>query len=191
MAVDFSASTAPKPRATRTPAKPKTPPKPPEPETPSNVVRRTRAAQNVFETLQLVSVFKGWFADAATYAMHGPKVSASAAEYAEQNRYVAKGLDFLDILGPAFVLADVMLPLGLQIAVNHGKLPAEALVNFGVVPPELLEAQAKASIVQQQVAAMEQKLEADRALEAAQLRAQQIIADQSAQNGHVVGAAVA
>lgn len=137
----------------------------------------------MFETLQLVSVFKGWYADAATYAMHGPKASASAAEYAEQNRYLAKGLDFLDILGPAFVLADVLLPMALQIGVNHKKLPADALVNFGVVSPELLEAQAKASIVQQQVQAMEAKIEADRQLEAAQRRAQEIIAEQ---NGHAI-----
>lgn len=175
MAVDFttkSAAPRPKPATSRA----KTPPKLPEPEKPSDQVRREQAAKNLFEFAQIASVFKGWYADAATYAMHGPKVSSSMAAYAEQNRYVAKGLDVLDILGPAFVLADVLLPLGLQLAVNHKKLPADALVNFGVVSPDMLEAQAKASIAQQQVEAMKAQIQAERDLAAANAEAEHIIA---------------
>lgn len=153
MAVDFTTKTAPKPKAA---------PKPKTPASPSpDLARRAAAVENLFEFAQMGSVFKGWYADAATYAVHGPPVAQGAAQLAETNTWVAKGLDVVDLLGPAFGLAEVFLPLGLQLAVNHGRLPAEPLAKLGIVPPETLEAQAKASIARQQINAIKAQRKAE------------------------------
>jgi len=164
MPVDFTATSAPKPK---TAPKPKAAP-PPSPD----LARRAAAVGNLFEFAQMGSVFKGWYADAAAYALHGPAVGNGAAQLAETNTWVAKGLDMLDLLGPAFGLAEVFLPLGLQLAVNHGRLPAEPLLKLGVVPPEMLEAQAKANIAEQQIEAIKVQRAAEAKLAALKAEAE-------------------
>lgn len=171
MPVDFTeSSSAPKPKpAPRTPRKPAAP-APPSP----HIARRAAAVANLFEFAQMGSVFKGWYADAAAYAMHGPGVSQKSAELAETNTWVAKGIDLLDLMGPVLGIAEIFLPLGLQLAVNHKRLPAEPLANMGVVPPATLEAQAKAAIARQQLEAVKAQHAAEAELEAAIAEAQSL-----------------
>jgi len=159
MAVDFSGSnTTPKPKAA---PKPKTVPK----EQQDTRDRRSATLKNLGETAQVYTLFKGWYADTATLDVHVPKIADNAAVLAESNPWVARGIDILDFLGPVFGLADVCMPMVLQLAANHKKVPVEPLAMFGVMPVDALESIAKAKLARMSLEALKLQRAAERELE--------------------------
>jgi hypothetical protein len=92
-------------------------------------------------------MFKEWFADAGAIQIHGPNVARETASLADQDERIGKGLDYLISAGPYAGLLTALLPLGMQIAANHGRIDAKAASGLGgVMPPEMLEARVKADM---------------------------------------------
>lgn len=132
------------------------------------IKNRSASVASLFQLAQFGCVTFGQYADAGALAMHGPATANELAKLAEINPWIGKGIDSLDIVGPWAGLFTALMPLTLQFMVNHGKIAPERVASMGVVPPAMLEAQAKA-----QLAAMQQQaLEAQKAAEAAYADAQ-------------------
>lgn len=106
----------------------------------------------------------GQHADAGAIATHGPNIARETAGVAETNESFGKTLDYLTAVGPYAGLLTAVMPLGLQIAVNHGKLPAEPLSQFGVVAPEQLSQRIALDALRQEAAFAAEKAEFEREL---------------------------
>lgn len=155
MVVDTSATTrsAPKPK----PAAPKEPSK-------AQLTKRDERAKSVgalFELAQFGCVSFGQYADAGAFALHGPAAAPQLAELAEINPWIAKGIDSLDVIGPWAGLLTALMPLTLQILVNHNRVPLERVASLGVQAPAALDATAKAQIAKMQAEALRQQREAE------------------------------
>lgn len=74
-------------------------------------------------------------ADAAAMEMHLPPIAGALGELAQTRPEVAAMLDRLMVAGPYTALVSATLPLGLQLAANHGLVKPGV---FGTVPPEQL-----------------------------------------------------
>lgn len=162
MAVDTTTRSAPKPR----PAAPK------EPSRAQTAKREERATsvRSLFELAQFGCLSFGQYADAGAFALHGPAAAPQLAELAEINPWIAKGIDSLDIIGPWAGLLTALMPLTLQILVNHNRVPLERVASLGVQSPAALNAQAQAQLAEMQIAALAQQRESEERL--AQARAQ-------------------
>jgi hypothetical protein len=80
-------------------------------------------------------------ADAGAISQHGPAIAHEMALIAETDDKVAGFLDRLTTVGPYAGLMKAAIPLALQIAVNHKRLPADKLTGtMGVMNPADLEA---------------------------------------------------
>lgn len=101
-------------------------------------------------------VFAKQYPDAGAIALHGGQLTAALARRADQEERLGKILDYLGVIGPYSEILSAALPLMLQLAANHGRVPAEAVAQFGVVPPKMLETRVKLEIAQQQAAMMEE-----------------------------------
>lgn len=109
----------------------------------------------------------GQWADAATMGTHSEPLAREAVKLADSSEAWAKPIDFLIELGPYAGLISAGLPFVMQLMANHKMLNAGMLINQGVVPPELLEAQMKAQVARQVSEAMKaQKMAAEQAKEA-------------------------
>jgi hypothetical protein len=108
------------------------------------------------------------WADAAAIGRHFPPVAVELANIAESNDVVSKSIDFFIEIGPYGALITATLPLVLQILANHRVVDGSKLINHGVVPPEVLEAQMKAQAARMQVDAMLAQQEAMAEAEKAQ-----------------------
>lgn len=101
---------------------------------------RTEALNGLGQIGALVLVMRGSYADAGAIAQHGPGISAETAKLAEQNESIANLIDYLTQAGPYMGLVSVVLPLVLQLAVNHNRIDASKLSpELGVLPPDILE----------------------------------------------------
>jgi hypothetical protein len=97
-------------------------------------------------------------ADAGAVAKHFPGVAHETAAIAENNEGFAKVIDYITAVGPYAGLLTATMPLVLQIMVNHDRLPAAPLAQFGVVHPDALTMQVQADMMRQQAEIMaEQK----------------------------------
>lgn len=104
-----------------------------------------------------VSIFLKNYADAGAIAVHGDGLTTALAKQGDTNEKLGKILDYFGVIGPWSEVMTAALPLLLQIMVNHNQVPADAVHQFGVVPPDLLENKIKLEIQQQRLA-MEQAL---------------------------------
>lgn len=77
-------------------------------------------------------------ADAAAVAVHGENIANAAADLALEDERVAAILDKLSEIGPYGALLTAVAPLAVQIAVNHGAIPAGVMGT--VEPKELVDA---------------------------------------------------
>lgn len=98
-------------------------------------------------------------ADAATIGIHWPNVSREVASLADSQEAIAKVIDPLIKVGPYFGLVTAVLPMLMQIGVNHGRVPAGAM---GTVPANSLSAQMEASLAQVEMEALQAQLEAEK-----------------------------
>lgn len=85
-------------------------------------------------------------ADAMAVSIHGPKISHEIAVLAETNETFANLIKYITTAGPYAALVTAVMPLAMQIAINHGKMSAEAIPMDNVYSKEFLIAQAEAQI---------------------------------------------
>lgn len=166
--------------------RPTPPPAKPAARKPSPAAQAKRGAREegingLFQLGTAVCMMTGQHADAAAFATHGPKIAPEVASIAEDYEKVGEVIDKLIAVGPFAGLLTAVLPLALQLAVNHGRGNAAVFADFGVVSKETLEAQGQAAALRQATAAVESQRQAEAEFIAAQ-RAAMAQAEQS-QNG--------
>jgi hypothetical protein len=113
----------------------------------------------------MVTGFLGQPADSMTVAEYATDENIRAlANNAARNPYFGKVLDgFTGAGGPILEMVILVLPLGMQIAANHGWMRPNP--SMGIMPPEVMIARAEAQ-------ARRAQSEADRAVQAAMAEAQ-------------------
>ena len=107
------------------------------------------------------------FADAGAIALHWPSVAKELAHLAETQEPIARIIDPLIQVGPYAGLIAAVLPLAMQLAVNHGRIKPGSL---GTVPGVALASQIETAMARQELAAMHDQMEAER--QAAESRAE-------------------
>lgn len=140
---------------------------------------REEAANGIGQILSFGFMVAGQLADAGAIGLHWPNIAHEAAAVAETDQRMAKGLDYLLEVGPYGNLIVVCLPLVGQLLANHKVVKPEALAGAGVVHPEALEADVKASMARQAAEAVRQQRQAEAELMALQ---QEMMASQN--GGH-------
>jgi len=138
---------------------------------------RTEAVIGVFQLVQFACVTTGNHADAAAIGMHAENISHEIVNLADVNEGIAKAIDYLLTVGPYAALVTACLPLVLQVAANHGRVPPN---TPGVIPTELLEARFKADM-------LAQKAELERQAQEAREAIARMQADEHAQSNGQVG----
>lgn len=128
------------------------------------ISEREEAVEGVFQLAQFGAITMGWFADAGAIGYHGPGIQREVMRIGAKYPKIGKKLDLLIDAGPWSALIAVALPLALQGLVNHGIFKAEQFANAGVVSPETLEYQMKATIMRQQMEALKAQREAEEEL---------------------------
>jgi hypothetical protein len=107
----------------------------------------------------------GNMADCGAVAMHWPGVAHETAVIAETNANVARVVDFVTAVGPFAGLLAAIMPLTIQIMVNHNRIPMHpALAQFGVVAPDVMKAQAQAQAAREAADMMRMQREAEQEL---------------------------
>jgi len=107
------------------------------------------------------------YADAGAIGLHWPNVAREVASLADSQEQVARLIDPLIKIGPYTGLITAILPLILQIGVNHNRVPAGAM---GTVPAASLSAQVETAMAAIELQALQQQAEAE--MQAQQLRDQ-------------------
>lgn len=141
------------------------------PKAPSKTSAREDAANGIFQLAGFGLILGRQYADAGAINMHGAPIAHELATLAESNDGIAKGLDYLLEAGPYAGLITAVMPLALQIMANHKVIRADLIAGGGVVPPEALEAEVKATMARQASEAIKRQHEAEaelRAMAAAQ-----------------------
>jgi hypothetical protein len=134
----------------------------------SKTAARIEGLQGIGQVIGLACIAKGQYADAAAIGTHGPNLYNEVAKLGNQYASVGKVLDYLTEIGPFAGVVGAALPLVLQIMANHGKVKPTGLANFGVVPPALLEAQAKKEAAELAKQAIRAQQEAEKEIQALQ-----------------------
>jgi hypothetical protein len=126
---------------------------------------RIDAVDGIFQLAGMGFVMAGQFADAGAIDMHGHGVSVEVAELAAKNESIAKVTDSLLQIGPYAGLVVAVMPMVMQLLVNHKVIPAEKMpASSGIVQPSVLEAQVKTAMAQQALEAMRLQREAEEEL---------------------------
>lgn len=186
MAIDLSALKAPPSAAPvkRGPGRPRkvadSTPKP------SRFEERANGLMGLGQLLQGGLMLGKQYADAAAIGMHWQPVATEVARLAETLEPVAKTVDMLIQAGPYAALIQAVMPLAMQLAANHGYVPA---TMTGIVPPEVLRTQMEAQMLQTQADAYRAQQEAMRAAEAAKNDLEALIASQQAPSPNGVNGA--
>lgn len=95
---------------------------------------------------QLACMWRGYLTDVGAISMHAPGICHEVAVMAEDNEQIAKGVDTLVAAGPYTALIASVLPLVVQLGVNHKRLPESVAGADGILPPDVLENQVKLNI---------------------------------------------
>lgn len=130
------------------------------PETKSITERRAEGLSGLAQLGQGLCLMLGQYADAAALGRHFEPVAIETAKLAERYDVIAKPIDVLIEVGPFGAFIAALMPLGLQLAANHGWIDAERVASQGVVPPSVLEAQMKAEMARMQAQAMQAQRQA-------------------------------
>lgn len=129
---------------------------------------REEGVNGLFQLATAMCMMTGQNTDAMAFATHGPKISPEIATIAEDYDKVGEVIDKLIAVGPFAGLLTAVLPLGLQLMVNHGKGNPAMFTEFGVVSRETLEASGQAAALRQATAAVEAQRQAEAEFMAAQ-----------------------
>lgn len=129
-------------------AKPQAAPRPAK----ADVTRaRAEALAGLGQIAQVPLIAARQTADAGAVAMHWPKVSQELAELAAKDDRVAKLIDPLMQAGPYAGLITAVLPLIMQLCVNHGIAQAGVM---GTVPAATLASQMDTALAQAHLEAL-------------------------------------
>ena len=140
----------------------------------ARVEERAEGLTGLFQIACIPLLATGNLADMGAVTTHGPTISREAALLAESNSKVADAIDKVIAVGPFAGLVASTVPLILQILVNHGRLPAHGLAQFGVYPPELMQQRAAIDVMKQQAEAQRAEAEALAEMQAAQEELQRV-----------------
>lgn len=105
------------------------------------------------------------YADVGAMSLHWPNIAKELAALADTQEPIAAVIDPLIKVGPYTALITAVLPLAMQVAVNHGKAPAGAM---GTVPATTLTAQVETGLAMAELEALKMQQEAEKA--AAEMR---------------------
>lgn len=125
---------------------------------------RQEGVDGLFQMAAAGCLMAKQYADAQACAEYGPKIAEETAKLAEQNEGVARVLDYITQIGPYAGLLTAVLPFGLQILANHGRVPASALTALGVKDPQILELQAQREVMEAATALQREQAEFAREL---------------------------
>lgn len=140
MALDLTSKTpAPPPARKRAASRPS-----------GKTVEREEAINGIFQIGASGLLMFGQTADAGAISIHGPAIAHETAVLADNNTGLAKIVDYITAVGPYAALFAASMPLVLQILVNHKKLPAAPLSQFGVMEPNVMAAKAEVEAMRQQ-----------------------------------------
>lgn len=103
------------------------------------------------------------YADAGAVGMYLPGIATETAKLADKEEKIARLVDPLLSIGPYAGLIAAVLPLVLQLGVNHGRVAPGAM---GTVPATLLEAQVKTELAKAELAQLKAQREAEQAAQA-------------------------
>lgn len=152
-------------------------------DTRSNVERRSEGLKDLGQLGQGGLLMARQWADAATVGKYWPDVADELAKLADQYEYIAKPIDVLIQVGPFSALVLAAMPMVMQMMANHGALDPAGLASYGVVPPQVLEAQMKAEVARMQAEALRAQQEALQEAAEAQREYDRYIAQQAALEG--------
>ena len=129
--------------------------------------KRSDAINGLWQIAGLGCVFMRQYSDAGAISMHGPIITKEVVDLADTNEQIAKSIDQLLQVGPYAGLVTAVLPLAMQILVNHKRIPVEKLpAESGIVDPEILEAQVKTEMLRMQLEALKAQREMEKEVEA-------------------------
>jgi hypothetical protein len=112
------------------------------------------------------------YADAGAVDMHAEAISHEVAVLAEDNENIGNIIDRITAMGPYAGLLTAVMPLAMQLLVNHDRIQANAAGLFGgsVMSKEALAAKVSADIDKKKTEFLRQAAEAQK--EAAEAQAQ-------------------
>lgn len=122
---------------------------------------REEAIGGILQIVQFGCLAFGNYADAGAIGHYGPPFVNEGVKLASENEAIASKVDLLIKVGPYAAFVGILIPFSLQIAVNHGVFKAEQFANAGIVSPQSLEYDMKATIAKQQYEAMQRQKEAE------------------------------
>jgi hypothetical protein len=152
MPIEFA---APPPKST-----PNTPSSSPRRSTPRLTQEREEAVAQLGMFAQVPLMATKQLADAATIGLHWPKVAAEVAKLAESQEAVANLIDPLMKVGPYAGLIAAVIPLVMQLGVNHGRIKPGSM---GTVPAVSLQAQMETALANAELEATRTQLTAEKA----------------------------
>lgn len=79
-----------------------------------------------------------YLADAAAISLHAQPIVEAVNDLAQTNPQVARVLDSLTRVGPYGALLTAVVPLAIQLAVNHRVIPHQVAEGLGAQNPEAL-----------------------------------------------------
>lgn len=129
--------------------------------------KRTEALAGLGPLIQAPLLLTKKYADAGAVAAHWDNVGSELAKLADTVPAIAKIIDPLLQAGPYAGLIAAVLPLAMQLGVNHGFGKAGAM---GTVPPTTLSAQIETGLAKAELQALIIQRDAER--EAAKVRAE-------------------
>jgi hypothetical protein len=137
----------------------------PAPSQTAKLEGRAEAVDGILQLGAAVCVLTRNHADAQAIDDHRTDISIECAKVAADNEQFGNLLDRLSNVGPYAGLLTAVMPLALQLAVNHKRMEAGVM---GTVSPEVLEAKVKADIAEKKTAALQSAHEAQQRAATAQ-----------------------
>lgn len=135
------------------------PPAAPKPVRETATLKARREAVGALGQLaQVPLIATRQYADVGALSLYWPSVADELAKLAESDERIAQVIDPLCQIGPYAGLITAILPLLLQVAVNHGAVAPGAM---GTVPASTLAAQVETGLAQQELQALQVQAQAE------------------------------
>lgn len=106
-------------------------------------------------------MMRGFLADAAAVGAHARGIALGVVNLGESEEKIGKVVDKLIAVGPYAEIFQAVMPLLVQIGVNHGRVPLEFGISYGAVPPSVLEAKIRTEMAEVEAAAYAAQREAE------------------------------
>lgn len=166
MAIDKSNAPTPPP-ARRAPSQPKQTTAKIQAEESQTRKNRVDGINSIADGLRMGLLAMRQPADAGALERHAPNIANAIADYAETNDKFGESLDRLSDVSPVAGIAIAVVPLLLQVSVNHKLfgLKAEQMATAGIVTPETLISESNEYLMRVQTQAMQREIAAQQELQ--------------------------